>query len=304
MALSYRTLNGFPHLPYYERAAEWEAKVIPIRGRSPEVKPLGRRNQSHHAISRDAAGVITISRGRDPLFAYRPDGSILVHGPRWSQKAVECEIIGEVLGFITKSEHNQIWVECIADGVSGWYPLRKGIENIFTRAAHSLPTFVNPNFLTTHVINRAGMKEVRRRYKPFLAYTTAMLKLRREETTPGQRNFDRNTISEDEYGEIFGWNERGPGTRWAKMPNAPGSWAFSLFDAQQLAALMLSDVPADQYRAFLWLLPHRVLISPNAAKAVVEKVLLKAHPEEVLLPRMHKDGKRRKDAYAWASKSV
>lgn len=320
MALSWRTLRAFPRLTSYADAEHWEAKTKPIRGRKPEVKPLGRRNQAYYSIKREENGDICIFVGSAPVLRYRPDDTLLVYDPGYWNKGTYNEVIRTVAGIDTETKDRKMWAN--VDG--GCYlirpsPRRKYLgdgkwreptdpmpENVFKRVEKFAPeyvqprgylvwSYVNPPALTTHVIRRKEMRMVRERYANFIAYAKAMDSIRERYPQP------------QEYAEPFGlefekWNDI-IHYSWFhdRMPPAPHRVEFTHAHAAELTALMLSEDATDNYRAYLWLNVKREWVShATTITGLIDQVLIMHHHKEVLTTREVTAGKATKDRYSWA----
>lgn len=308
MALSWRTLGAMPRLRSYADAERWEAKTKPIRGRTPEVKPLGKRDQAWFSIKREENGDICIFVGSAPVLRYRPDDTLLVYDPGYWNKATYNDVIGMVSGISTFTEDRKMW----ASVDNGRYlirpsPKRKYLgdgkyadptgpmpENIFKYTGKfSQWAYVNPPALTTHVIRRKEMRMVRERYANFIAYAKAMDSIRERYPQP------------QEYAEPFGlefekWNDI-IHYSWFHCRIPPAVKDLNHTQAAELTALMLSEDATDNYRAYLWLNVKREWVShATTITGLIDQVLIMHHHKEVLTTREATAGRVTKDRYAWA----
>lgn len=322
MALSWRTLGAMPRLLSYADAAKREAETKPIRGRTPEVKPLGRRNQAWFSIKREESGDICILVGHAPLLRYRPDDTLHIYAPGYWNKATYNDVICQVSGISTFTEDGKMW----ASVDNGRYlirpsPRRKYLgegkyaeptepmpENIFKRVekfaqghnqTHGYLTwsYVNPPSLTAHAIRRKEMRVVRERYANFIAYAKAMDSLRKGSGHPQPK----------EYAEPFGiefeayGNGSTPYYSWYHDRMPPPVKDLNHTQAAEVAALMLSEDATDNYKAYLWLNVKRDwLHAKTTITDLIDRVLIMHHHKEVLTTREATAGKVTKDRYAWA----
>lgn len=318
MALSWRTLQAFPRLTSYDDAAKCEADTKPIRGRKPEVKPLGRRSQAYYSIKREENGDICVYCGHAILLRYRPDDTLHIYDPGYWNKATYNDMIREVTGICTETKDGKMWAN--VDG--GCYlirpsPRRKYLgdgkyadptepmpENIFKRVekfagdrGYHVWAYVNPPALTTHAIRRKEMRMVRERYANFIAYATVLDSIRERHPQP------------QEYGELFGiefetyGNGVTPYYSWYhdRMPPPPHRGEFTHTHAAELTALMLSEDATDNYKAYLWLNVKRDWLHAKTTIAdLIDRVLIMHHHKEVLTTREAVAGRVTKDRYAWA----
>lgn len=90
-------VSGLRRVQDYAKAVEIEAEIVPIRGRSPECKPLDeKRNKQCVIIRREGEDVVIKAYDTDVL-TYKPDGEIVVNTGGYSTVGT-ADIIGRVLG--------------------------------------------------------------------------------------------------------------------------------------------------------------------------------------------------------------
>jgi hypothetical protein len=316
MALGYRTLLALPRLHTYDDADRRERETKPIRGRTPETKPLGRRSQTHLTIKREENNDIGIYYGSGLVLRYRPNGDLLVYDQAYWNKASFNDIIREVTGLSIETFQGRAWTKTngawgylrpsprpqwVTDpfGERKWaMPDEPTPENIFRRVERHAGNsgylewaYVNPPTITTHKVNRRGAKAVRARYAGALAYIEALSKLRRDDHPKW-----------DEVQQAFPERMAGidPSRHWERRSALPAicyPHQFERTHAAELCALMASDDPVDHYRAYLWL--HRdsgpAQVMPNA-----DKVLTMHHHDEWLTKQEVETTSKTHDRYAWA----
>ena len=322
MALGWRTLQAFPRLTSYADAAKREAETKPIRGRTPEVKPLGRRNQAYYSIKREESGDICIFVGHAPVLRYRPDDTLHIYDPGYWNKATYNDVICQVSGVPTTTNDGKMWASVdngrylirpsprhkyLGDG-KYVEPIEPMPENIFKRVekfaqghvqarGYLTWSYVNPPALTAHAIRRKEMRMVRERYANFTAYATALDSIRERHPQP------------QEYGELFGLefevydNGVTPYYSWyhPQMPPPPHRGEFTHTHAAELTALMLSEDATDNYRAYLWLNVRRDWLHAKTTIAdIIDRVTIMHHHNEVLTTREATAGRVTRDRYAWA----
>lgn len=317
MALGRNTLRALPSLKTYKEASDWEKAVKPIRGRKPEVKPLGQRNQTYISIAREEDESIVLSYCEQVFARYRPNDDVLLYDHSYLNKASHNGMIGDITGIKTETFDRKMWVhigaekfyirpskrptwtwETAPDGVTQVWVMTPDTappENIFRRekvegSSYERWVYVNPPTLTRHLVVRKEMTRVRKTYQPFVQYAEAMDKVLGGEMPSMQ-----------EYARVFELTEKNiPDLRWYQirylLPATPFSHGFDHGDARQLSTLMLSENLEDQYKAFLWLCADA---SRPKAKHV-ERVMIMAHHYEVLTPVESETSNKAKDLYAWA----
>ena len=179
MSYNYAT-RDVPFLRDYAAAAAHEAKVLPIRGRATEIKPLGSRKKDYLSIKKADNGDIQILHGSEPMIIFQPDGYIVVAGLTYSSTH---GVQGKILGAFPCQYDNDPWIAgvlapCDPHGDRrGAFPLRKEGENLFRREADGYLRYVNPLYPTQHLVKRKEMNAVRKKYPDFRKFAHAMIKL-------------------------------------------------------------------------------------------------------------------------------
>lgn len=308
MALSWNTLRHFPRLLSYEDAAKREAETKPIRGREPEVKPLGKRGQRWHKIRREENGDIVIASWPGDIIRYRDNGDVVIYDASSWQKATTNEIIQEVTGLEVWTEYSKAWVTCggetnylrpsparIYVPAKGWVDNPEPrAENIFRRSAgpngYVQWVYMNPPAHVVHHIRRKELTRVMKSYASFVAYATSMDSLRNNTPTKAE-----------EYAELFGVEPSSiyNGQKWyhwysTGMPPRVGYRDFDHAQAEKLCSLMLSDDATDNLKAFMWL-----KMDTNRPPAEVARAAVIMHHHAEVLKRVEKSGSAR-DRYKWA----
>jgi hypothetical protein len=170
-----------PALADYAEAKEHYQKVVPIRGRNPEVKPLGRVRRftwyeiRENTIANQAEGTEYKTYacnlyGRD-LVEFFPNGDVVINTRSWYSITTGAFInfcIGK-LGTIV-SESGKWYFENKAGQsfrLRETMRIRKGDDGFF------VPTEIEED--KVHRVNRKAMNAVRKKYRPLLDYGKTML---------------------------------------------------------------------------------------------------------------------------------
>lgn len=318
MALGWNTIRSLPRLRTYKDADERERNTTPIKGDKQGLKPLGQRSMKFRHIRREANGDIGIyetSRpGYLPIMTFHPDDTVTVRTSPYWLKATGHDMVQAVMGIKVWTEAHDSWVRCKDgafklrpqprmkwDNKSNSYTPAVGLDETANKfkweSYDKYPggewTFINPLKPIVHVIDRKGAKAVRERYAAFSTYLSAMGKLRRD-----------NPPDFDEYAGVFGVADGYALTTmsykpwWAlKVPTVDSS-GFDHARAAELCALMASDKPEDQYKAFLWL-TFRRWNDKHTTKGV-DRALLMHHHDEMLKVKEREHGEKAIDRYDWA----
>ena len=156
----------------YESMKKRHDETKPIRGRSTDVRPLGKHTRDFETISM-VGDVVACKLYRTKVVKYYPDGRIGINIGGWRTKTTG-KFIGEHSPFNACRRFNQIWIETY--GEEGYdhkfYPVIKNQELIFK---DKVPQ--GNYFIQKKVINRERIKAVRGRFKPFLDWAKMFLSL-------------------------------------------------------------------------------------------------------------------------------
>jgi hypothetical protein len=234
----------------YAEAARWEAEIKPIRGRSPECKPLGDRKKTYATIRKENQDIVVRLYNTD-LVRWKPDGTVIVNQGSHESNSTRA-YLNAVLPMWFHSYQGMTSVGGRLLDV-GYHLLHARKDNIFKHDPNnvsSVPyTFTNPRPCIIHRKNRTGSKVVRAKYAPFFKYMRNIKKL----------------LGED--GRI----EREEG-----MPK--------YISTEQIITLALSSNKEDHYRAMSYLAwdGRGFWGGPADPIAQFEKAMLRHHRNEML----------------------
>lgn len=316
MALNYTTYYAMPHLTSYEEAAKHEAAVKPIRGDAEGRKPLGRRDQKWRRIKREADGSIIIfedwrgDAGDNWFIRYTPTNELHIYDVCWWNKASHNEVIQRVTGLNMFTEAGRMWARY--DG--GTVPISSRVKprwvndkyvkegtdpepTIFVRNERGNWACKNPEHTITHQVNRKGAKAVRQRYAAGLDYIKVLASLRKDDMPKHEElvaAFADTLLKDMEEGETI--NSYWHTCRF--IPSVGDHDMFTHTHAAKLAALIGSEDPGDQYKAFLWL--ARSQHGEDAIIKNADRVLMMHHHDEWLKQVKHEPGSKAIDRYKWA----
>jgi len=171
------------YLRCYTAAAKWESDVKPIRGRTPECKPLGDRKKTNVTIRREGDDIIAKLYHTD-IVRWKPDGTIIVrqdgHESQTTRKYLNALLAPH---FGSWQGATYVWrgMDDDAEKPSSavGYLLHAHADNIFKGDPNNVSPlhFVNPKPCVVHVKDRAGSKAVRERYAGFIRYVKNIKKL-------------------------------------------------------------------------------------------------------------------------------
>jgi hypothetical protein len=159
--------TGITRLTTYAEAVAFEQSVIPIRGRSPEVKPLGRRDRADEFKIRAGNGRVECIYHRTAVVVFEENGTIIINPDGFNSKST-LYFIGSVLGV-----YGRIFDSTIRLSVNGKeYSMPEGglkLDEDFN--------VLNPMQEFVHKLSRKNLTNVRKQYAPFIKYADSTLRL-------------------------------------------------------------------------------------------------------------------------------
>jgi hypothetical protein len=288
--------TDLPTLRNYAQAAKWEEAVTPIRGRTPECKPLGKRKNTHANIRKEEDKVICKLYNTDVL-TYHKDGRIEVHMDGWASQTTMA-FIESLLDVRLVRRHNRIWIRSHTEGTSGlaWNAMHSTDVNLLTRRADGYMLLHTPVQVCTHKINRVATNNVRKQYKAFKDYLVRTMRLR-----------DAG-FSGQEFGDVFGWQRDTKG----ELPNFPANLTLHAHVPtkdevfEEFLALAKSDDSADHYKASLCLAWSTASFRRDGAMVprvqnmlkALDDCILRAHRNECFTETPSTSGEPVRDPYA------
>jgi hypothetical protein len=288
----YRISREIPRLYNYMDALAHEAEIKPIRGRSPECKPIGPRRATHMQIRKDPDESIVCRLYNTDVVTYHKNGVITLYLEGFLSPTT-MDFITYITGETVGLRYGRAWVHATQKGMSeaGWYALHERDTNVFVRNGNGLLEMQNPTPVFVHRVERARANNVRKQYKHFKEYVKRMLKVRDD------------GFSHQEFGDVFGWVHR-------DLPNYPTqlvvrtNWKPSPSEVARFLELARSTDTVDQYKAMLWLVRSSTYMR-NGYWGTNEKSLIKdfddlmmyGHRDEVFVAYEREPGDFTNDPY-------
>jgi hypothetical protein len=167
-----------PRLRDYTAALKHEQDTKPIRGRTPELKPLtADRSKQYLRIAKAGDESIVVYYPQNtPLLTYKPDGTIIFANRCYG--VAETTVLSRLVAY-TNVVGGIAWVYCTfhnptGDLVSGYLPIPLNTRFILRGTYLHCP---NPVFHTRTKINRKAANVVRKGVKDFYTYARGLLLL-------------------------------------------------------------------------------------------------------------------------------
>ncbi len=249
MSYGYKPNYELPMMRDYEKAERIEQSIKPIRGRTPECKPLGKRRNTWVNIRKQDEQIVCKLYSTD-VIKFHKDGLIEVNMGGWASPTT-CYFIEEVLGCSVSIRHNRLWVNATrASDPRCSTPQRlwlsmSATETNYFKLVNNCIEFQNPQSVPVRKIYRAGANNVRKMYKPFKDYIVRVMRLRDE------------GFSSQEFADVFFNGE--PTPMFPQMFNEPAHLGFNRYRRTERKEVMsFLDIAKtgrteDMHRASLWL---------------------------------------------------
>jgi hypothetical protein len=258
----------------YEEASEKEKTTAPIRGRTPECKPIGDRKDTGFTIRREVDGSIIAKCYDSDLIRWYPDGRMFITNGGWPSNTTH-DFIARLVGlqyWFCYGRNGETWLTLGPDREA--FPLAKGGQ-FFTRHADGYLIAETPNYPITHVINKPAMQAARKEIAPFIKYFNNMMKLTQ-------------------------WAPMEGGVAW--IPTTAVYIAMRSNDIEEWAGVMTwlvqnGTVGHWGYDPVTKQHTHLRYVSKPAVQTRITRVLLSIHRSKLLTKRTHTKGGFVKDAY-------
>jgi hypothetical protein len=249
----------------YEAAARHEASIKPIRGRTPECKPLGDRKKTYVTIRKENQDII-VCLYRTDIVRYQPDGTVIVNQGGHESNSTRAYLNAVLPLWFSSHQGTTVWFSANGGTSHENHLLHARKDNIFKYNPNNVRPweFTNPKPCVVHQKNRAGAKAVRAKYAPFFKYMRNIKKLLGAD---GQIEQDLDLAK--------------------------------YLTSEQLVTLALSSDMEDHYKAMVNLAWHQrnTWYGPADPIAKFEKVMLRHHRDEMLEAVTLPPGEVRDDAF-------
>lgn len=206
--MGYATVRNIKRFWSYKEAKEWHDMTKPIRGRKPEIRPLGeRRDVDTYSIRMNGDDVECVLY-QTPVITFKPDDTVVVWMDKWNSVSTR-QFIFQMLN-----------IQANGSGNSTVLTLRNGEKHVlsasekmtFHKDAQNRWVPTETRVLHGYKMDREKANIVKAAYKPFYTYVNSMIKLRmqsKEHTTINMTGAemlayagDVKMYSFDDHGEV------------------------------------------------------------------------------------------------------
>ena len=181
--MGYQTVMNVPRVQTYALAKNLHDSIVPIRGRSPEIRPLGNRRDADSYWVRMNGEDVEFMLYKSAVITYKPDGGVVLTPDTYSTVSTH-QFFDRVLGVDARASRQ--------NSVIGLLNKKGEVVNRYTvRGKDTLTLRLDKSGNWQCVegakaqfawhLNRQKAGEVRARYKEFITYFKGMVSLRTEE---------------------------------------------------------------------------------------------------------------------------
>jgi hypothetical protein len=176
--MGYATVMNVPRVTTYPEAKKIHDSTTPIRGRSPEIRPLGNRRDADSYWVRMNGDDVEFVLYKSPVITYKPDGSVVLTPDTYSTVSTH-QFFARVLG-VGANAVRQNTVITLHDNKR--YTVRgKDTLTLKLDASGNWQCVEGAKAQFAWHLDRREATNVRNRYKEFITYFKGMVSLRTEE---------------------------------------------------------------------------------------------------------------------------
>lgn len=174
--MGYATVMNVPRVTTYPEAKKIHDDTKPIRGRSPEIRPLGNRRDADSYWVRMNGDDVEFVLYKSPVITYKPDGAVVLTPDTYSTVSTH-QFFARVLGVgANAARHNSV----ITLGDKRYTVQGKDTLTLKMQGGNWHCVEGAKTQFAWH-LDRRQATNVRNRYKEFITYFKGMVSLRIEE---------------------------------------------------------------------------------------------------------------------------
>lgn len=183
--MTYYRNSGIPLIKNYEQALARYNDTKPIRGRTPELRPLGKRVNTWYQIELGENQEVKCKQYNEPIVTFHANGEIELKDYIYRTTST-AHFLEEVLG-VRAYIHDKSLIMFTGGAEDKQYRVpdpKEGDGIFFVRSEnyHRALNYVRGGIERhTHLVNRTAKKELMAKHKPLFDYVRGMVKLREGE---------------------------------------------------------------------------------------------------------------------------
>lgn len=291
--------SGIWHMYTHADASAHYDKTLPIRGRTPEFKPLGRRAAvDAYCMRRADNGDIECFLYSSKVVTYHTDDTITLTNPSGLSTMSLANLVQDLLRIAAYQHDYKLEIS-----LSGNHYAIGSNKSFRLKYIEGKLVAVDAPTATVHRIKRKRANIVRRKYADVHAYLTGMAKVR--ETYPSEEEL-RGLFGEEERSYL---NSAGQEVKWKTLV-VPRILKSNPEEVEQLFKWLESDDPHENYTGAAWLMwqsqsnqyysQRKGPVHVEALMSTFDLFVLARHKHEVFKVEELPEGVVRKDRYSWA----
>jgi hypothetical protein len=281
-----------------EASAHYD-KTLPIRGRTPEFKPLGRRGAvDAYSMRRADNGDIECFLYSSKVVTYHTDDTITLANPSGTSTMSLANLVQDLLRIAAYQHDYKLEIS-----LSGNHYAINSNKSFRLKYIEGKLVAVDAPTATVHKVDRKQANIVRRKYADVYGYLTGMAKVR--ETYPSNEELT-GLFGEEERSYI---NSAGREVKWKSLI-VPRLLKSNPEEVEQLFKWLESDDPHENYTGAAWLMwqsqsnqyysQRKGPVHVEALMSTFNLFVLARHKHEVFKVEELPEGVVRKDRYSWA----
>jgi hypothetical protein len=200
--MGYATVRRVAVVQDYARALKLHDDTKPLRGRSPEIRPLGNRRDADTYSIRKNGDAVELVLYKTPVITFEPNGEVVLFVDSYNSVSTH-QFLSHVLGILAGGVRRTTVLV-----IGGNKYTLSGQEKLRLRKDEDGNWHVlNPTQQWSWRLDRKAVAEVRSKYGEFYKYLKGFVNLRTEsitESTWNPRTFDGIHVQQSEFKSVFG----------------------------------------------------------------------------------------------------
>ena len=174
--MGYATVMRVPRVFVHEYAKQLHDNTKPIRGRVPEVRPLGERRDANTYSIRMNGDDVEFVLYQTPVITFRTNGEVVIRNDGWASVSTH-QFIRQVLGLPARGKGGSSVIKVGKQD----YTMTDESKLVLCREGTGAWKVLEHETLYGYKASRKALTNVRSRYSEFREYLFGFLNLRREE---------------------------------------------------------------------------------------------------------------------------
>jgi hypothetical protein len=198
--MGYATVTRVPKVRNYADALQIHDRTPPIRGRSPEIRPLGNRRDADTYHIRKNGDAIELVLYKTPVITFEPDGDVVLFVDNHNTVSTH-QFLSHVLGILAGGVRRTTVLV-----IGGNKYTLAGQDKLRLRMDNGNWQVLNPTQQWTWRLDRKAVTNVRSKYGEFYKYLKGFVNLRTEtiKASLWLPEGDYIIVQQSEFQSVFG----------------------------------------------------------------------------------------------------